>query len=699
MVRFGPRVLIGALLFADHVGAAAPANVTLEQLLSVPFPTGLVASPAGGRVAWVFNARGQRTIWVAEPPDYKGRQVTSATSDDGQDITGLAWTPDGQGLVYVRGNVAHDKETLNPRSTPQVARQAVWFVAAAGGKSRKLGEGQSPAVSPKGDRVAFLRDGQVWAAALAGSTPAEVLFHTRGQVRQHRWSPDGAALAFVSDRGSHSFVGVYRGADQGLRWLDPSVDRDSDPVWSPDGKRIAFLRIAATRELFTFGPQPRAAEPWSIRVADVADGNGQQAWKADPGVGSAFRAVEAANQLIWTADDRVVFPWERDGWTHLYAVPAAGGAAKRLTPGPGEVETVSLSFDRQRVFFSSNQGDIDRRHLWEVTPAGGAPKQLTRGAGIEWAAVATSDGKAVACFRSDARRPARPAVLVPDAGPRDLVEIGADFPAAALVEPQPVTITAADGRPAPGQLFLPPDLRPGQRRPAVLYTHGGSRRQMLLGWHMMAGYSNHYALNQYLALRGFVVLSLNYRSGTGYGLDFREAPAYGAHGASEFHDLVGAGLYLRNRPDVDPERVGLWGASYGGYLTALGLARAPHLFAAGVDIHGVYDWNVIIRNFEPTYDPLVERALARRAFASSPVASVTQWRAPVLVIHGDHDPEVPFAESVRLVEDLRRQKVDVEQLVLPDEAHGFLTHEAWLRSLRATADFLERRLGAKGAKP
>jgi dipeptidyl aminopeptidase/acylaminoacyl peptidase len=369
-----------------------------------------------------------------------------------------------------------------------------------------------------------------------------------------------------------------------------------------------------------------------------------------------------------------------------------------LTPGHFEVESVSLSSDRSRLTFSSNKDDIDRRHLWAVGVHGENFVSLTPGTGIEWSPVPTADGKALAFLRSDARRPARPAILI-GAGPvRDLTEAPADFPADALVQPTAVTITAADGHKAPAQLFLPPGLKPNERRPAVLYTHGGSRRQMLLGWHMMDGYSNHYALNQYLALRGFVVLSLNYRSGIGYGLDFREAPGYGAHGASELNDLIGAGRYLRQRPDVDPERVGLWGGSYGGYLTALGLSRAPDLFAAGVDIHGVYDWNVVIRNFEPGYDPLVQRDTARLAFASSPASSVKTWRAPVLVIHGDHDPDVPFQESVRLVEDLRKQKVDVEQLVFPGEAHGFLTHEAWLRCLQATADYLERRLATKDVR-
>lgn len=693
-LHFLPALSLG-LLLPPSVGAAPPEGVTLERLLGSPFPTSMISAPAGGRVAWVFNDRGRRNIWIAEPPDYKGRRLTTYTEDDGQELTGLAWAPDGGSLCYVRGNGSHGGETLNPHSTPQVAEQTVWIVPTKEGAPRRLGAGHSPTVSPRGDRVVFLRKNQVWAASLDGHGPAEQLFQTRGQVRQLRWSPDGSALAFVSDRGDHRFVGIYRGTEKDLLWLDPSVDCDGDPAWSLDGKQVAFLRIPASRELVhSFGPQP-TAEPWSIRVASIADGKGRQVWKARPGAGSAFRGVEANNQLFWCAEDHLVFPWEVDGWTHLHSVPLRGGPATLLTPGKFEVESVTLSSNRSRLVFSSNQDDIDRRHLWSVSVRDGKPAALTSGAGIEWSPVVTSDEKAITFLRSDARRPGWPAIKVGDAAPRDLVERPTEFPADSLVEPKPVTITAADGQKAPAQLFLPPDLKPGERRPAILYTHGGSRRQMLLGWHMMDGYSHHYAMHQYLALRGFVVLSLNYRSGIGYGREFREAPAYGAQGASEFNDLVGAGLYLKARPDVDPNRIGLWGGSYGGYLTALGLARASNLFAAGVDIHGVYDWNVVIRNFEPTYDPLVQRKMAQLAYESSPIASVKTWRSPVLVIHGDHDPQVPFQESVRLVEDLRKQKVDVEQLVFPDEAHGFLKHETWLRCLQATADYLERRLSEK----
>ena len=182
-------------------------------------------------------------------------------------------------------------------------------------------------------------------------------------------------------------------------------------------------------------------------------------------------------------------------------------------------------------------------------------------------------------------------------------------------------------------------------------------------------YNNAYAMNQYLANQGYVVLSINYRSGIGYGLNFREATNYGASGGSEFNDVEGAGLYLRGRADVDPGRIGLWGGSYGGYLTAMGLARASDLFKAGVDFHGVHDWNALRGSATAPAGTLAAEAAredaAHLAFESSPMASIKTWRSPVLLIHGDDDRNVPFHQTVALVEALRKQGVEFRGAHLP----------------------------------
>jgi dipeptidyl aminopeptidase/acylaminoacyl peptidase len=662
---------------------------TLEQALSAPFPTELTASPARAKLAWVFNEGGARNVWIAEAPEYRGRRLTSYRQDDGEEILELRWSPDARFLVFTRGEGANRQgEYPNPTSDPKGTQQSVWVVAAgqgAAGGAREIGEGHDAAAAR--DRVYYVRKGQIWSAPLEGEGKPAQLIHARGDAESLRLSPDGARLAFVSARGDHSFIGIYDIAGGALRYLDPTVDRDMEPAWAPDSRRVAFVRLAAAHR--EWGPH-RTAQPWSIRVADAATGQGREIWKAETGRGSVFRTLGSADNLAWGNGDRVVFPWERDGWLHLYAVAAEGGKGALLTPGEFEVEHVAAAPGGREVVFSSNQNDIDRRHIWRVAVSGGAPAAVTSGRGIECAPVVAGDG-AVAFLRSDAQLPLRPALRPAGAGEiRDLApeSLPVEFPKSAMVEPQQVIFPSTDGLQIHGQLFAPKAAGAG-RAPAVIFFHGGSRRQMLLGWHYMYYYSNAYALNQYLAGRGYVVLSINYRSGIGYGLDFREAIDYGATGASEFNDVLAAGLYLRGHADVDPARIGLWGGSYGGYLTAMGLARASGQFAAGVDFHGVHDWSRELDN--------LTAEAARRAFESSPQAYVKDWRSPVLLIHGDDDRNVKFSQTVDLVQALRRQGVDFEELIFPDEIHDFLMHGHWVEAYRRAVDFFDRKLKNRAA--
>jgi dipeptidyl aminopeptidase/acylaminoacyl peptidase len=509
---------IALVLLAPSARAVEP-PFTLEQVLSSAFPSELVAAPAGGRVAWVLNARGARNVWVAEPPEYRGRQVTAFAGDEGLGIAQLAWTPDAKAVVFTRGGDLDSFAAVpNAANAAELPKQAVW-VATLGEEPRQLVEGHTPAVSPRGDGVAYVSGSEIWWARFDGAPRPVRIVQTKGGVHTLRWSPDGSRLAFVVGRGTHGYVGVYTLATKGLVFLDPSVDRDAEPAWSPDGSRIAFMRFPTGGVDFVFVPR-REGHPWSIRVADATTGEGREVWRADAGRGSVFRNVVADSQLVWSADDRLVFPWEKDGWTHLYSIPSAGGAALLLTPGAFEVEHVSVGPGRRDLLFSSNQGDAERRHVWRVAAAGGAPVAVTSGTGIEWAPAATSDGRAVAYLASDARRPARAVVKVGSEAPRELAPeaIPAGFPAAALVEPQPVVYAAADGAPIRAQLFATPTRAGEPRRPAVVFVHGGSRRQMLLGWHYSDYYHKAYALNQYLASRGYVVLAINFRSGIGYGM-------------------------------------------------------------------------------------------------------------------------------------------------------------------------------------
>jgi len=693
--------LSGTLLLLT-TATAHPAGFTLAQILSAPFASDIVAAPAGRAVAWVSDARGKRNLWLATAPAAEGRfesrPLTHYSADDGLEISDIAFVPHQEELLYALGGDSEypDKPAPNPAQIAAGIEQQVYLVDFRGHVPRKLGNGHGPVASPDGEHVLFLHSGKVFSVAPRKRQKPEQLFKTRGVVDALRFSPDGRQLAFVCTRIDHSFIGVYTFADRSLRWIDASFSFDIEPRWSPDGTRIAFLRVPSTHDEVGLIAH-RTGFPWSIRVATLSDDRVSEIYRAPDGAGSVFHALSSDQQLIWAGADQLVFPAENDGWLHFYTVPARGGAARLLTPGPFEIEYASASADGSRIVYAANAGDIDRRHLWRLETSDGRLEQLTRGTGIETKPAVLADGT-IAFLRADARITAHAALLTPSASVLDLWAEGVprDFPVAAQVEPRPVDLPQRAGVSAHGVLFVPEAENASARHPAVVFMHGGPVRQMLPGWHYMDYYSNAYAFNQYLASRGYLVLALNYRSGIGYGLDFREADGIGAAGASEYNDLLAAADFLRGRPDVDPARIGLWGGSYGGYMTALGLARNSDIFRAGVDLHGVHDWHhwtlATTRDNLPLYPLDASPAVLANALAASPISAVASWRSPVLLVHGDDDHNVAFSESVRLAEALRDHGVEYQELVLPDEIHGFLRQASWLRVYGAAADFLDAKL-------
>ena len=675
--------LSGALVLFPLVSLASNQTFTLESIMKSPFPSSLVASPRGDRVAWVSNDQGKRNVWVADGPDYTARKITAYSEDDGLEISGLAFSADGELVFFVRGgNINSQGEYPNPSSNPRGTSQEVWAL--------RIGEGANPVPSPAGGRMVFILRGQIQLAEAKDNFKPHPLFKARGTCRDLVWSPDGTTLAFVSTRQGHSFIGIYDLAKAALRWVAPSVDEDSNPVFSPDGKKVAYFRFPGRTDSSFF----REGSSFEVMVADLATGEARGVWKC-PDESGGFAQYYPSHPLRWADGGRLLFYSEHEGWMRIYSLPAEGGELVALTPGGSEAEDSALSPDGKRLVFSSNADDIDRRHLWIVPTAGGEPKILTPGTGIEWAPVWSSGGHDIIFLGSTALQPAAPAVLrIADGRRRPVAAppIPDDFPAD-LVVPQPVIFKAGDGLEIHGQLFLPRDIQAGDKRPAVIFMHGGPIRQMLLGWHMRSYYHNAYAFNQFLANRGYVVLSVNYRLGIGQGRAFRTASNGGYKGASEYQDIVAAAKFLQALPTVDPQRIGLWGGSYGGYLTALGLARDSELFAAGVDLHGVHDWVLDWRS-EDRFWGLREEEMRRTAFDSSPVADVRFWTSPVLMVHGDDDRNVEFLQTIDMVQRLRREgKAHVETLVFPDEVHSFLLHRRWLEAFSAASDFFDRFLG------
>ncbi|QNA83210.1 S9 family peptidase [Sphingomonas sp. So64.6b] len=672
------RLIACAVAFALTSASTKPDDLAVA--LALPVAGDLTGARDATRFAWVENEAGVRNVWIADRGK-PARQVTAFAGDDGQQLYDVALNGDGTGIAFVRGGDEEfpDGSIPNTNAATTLPKQLVFVGNADGAAPVAVGEGHSPVFTPDGTRVAYTRKGAIW---LWDGTKPRQLASVAGQVSRLQWSPDGTRLLFVDDRDDHSFVGLLDIAGTSIRYLDPSFGSSVEPVFSPDGKQVAFIHNVDPPA----GAAAQSGPYWSLRVADAASGVSRVVWSAPAGEGARFYGTRSRN-LFWGADGQLVFPWERNGWVHPFAIDAAkGGEPRDLTPGAFEVQSFLLGRDGRSLIYAANAGDIDRRHIWRVPLSGGAPIRVTQGSGIE--SFPTLGGDTLAAIATDTTHPAHPVL----AG-RTLTPLGKRVEAHGFVTPEPVLFKAADGVEVHAQLFR---ARGPGKHSALIFAHGGPRRQMLLGFHPSGYYSNAYILNQHFAAQGYDVLAVNYRSGTGYGSAFRNAADTGRGGASEYRDILAAGRWLAAQPHVDPARIGIWGGSWGGYLTALALARNSDLFAAGVDFHGVH---TMLRSGENNLSPDAQAAARQLQWSSSPMGAIDQWRSPVLVIHGDDDKNVDFAQSVLLVRELTARRIPFRSLTFPDERHAFQRYANWLASYRATDAFLAQTLMRKESLP
>lgn len=664
---------------------------TMADALAAPFIHPPVPSADGHVIAYIAREGRDRNIYRLRLGE-SARRWVNHPNDDGRDLKELAVSHTGAAIAYVRGD-SHNRQgdAPNPNSLPDLPQQQVWLMADSDPAPRLLAAGHSPLFTPDSRWLLWQAQGN-WRAVSLGwqkgrlVSVGEPLEFLTGERDGLRFSPDGRKVAYL--RGDS--IEVLDLATRIAVAIPRDTQVDSGPVWSPDSKRLVYRRESADSPGLTrndcgvyryCGPMV-SAQPWSLWVVDVANLQPRQIWQAEPGIGSVYYGLDQAlspgqfgDQLFWSTDNRIGFVWERDGWRHLYAVSADGGKATLLTPGDGEVETATLSLDRKTLIYATNIGDLGRRHLFSVGFDGSPPQRLTSGDSSQWSPTTLFDGRLAyidAGWAEAARVRIRTAAGVTSSV--SLPEVPASFPKTQLVRPELVEFSAADGQPAFGQLFVPTQ----STGCAIVYAHGGIRRQMLPGLHYKEVYQHLYLMNQYLASRGCVVLSVAYRSSLMRGQAYRNAPGWGFSANSELQDFLGAATFLKARKDVGAERgVGIYGLSWGGYVTALALAKHSDVFTVGFDMAGVHT----------ATDSLGQ--------AHSAVAHVEHWKSPVYLVHGDDDLNVDINESIELARNLQRTRPDVlvKQRLVPGHTHDLnQSHEQLVDIYTEGSDFLLQHL-------
>jgi dipeptidyl aminopeptidase/acylaminoacyl peptidase len=712
---------------------SAQAKPTVAQFLSPAYPSTLVTAKKTDRIAWVAYEKGMRNVYTATAPDFTPVRLTSFLKDDGIEINTLSLSDDGSTALFVRGTGPNRQGWVaNPASDPDGGTFATWAVRTSGGPAWRVAEGGGFTLSPDGRYAIAARNNQIYRVSVSNGGPKTAMdtggvpfIKVWGSNGSPQWSPDGSKIAFVSLRMNHSLIGIYDGKTRTVEYIDPSFDCDGTPMWLPDGKRLLFSR----RPGVPFGRQTQQGNgslgfpPGTAAPATPVAGRGNADLEAGcggggrggggggggGGRGAAGRGGAAANPLqsspglysttfsgghtqslmvadvttkkareVWhnqskdplfaniggmrLAGDHIVFPVQvpRDEWDRFYSIDVSvegNPAPVRLTTNDGLIEDSAISRDGQTFLYQTNATDIERRHIWSVPVAGGTPRQITVGRDAETDPTPLASGKFLA------------------------------YLSYGVAQPPSVTVVSREGG-AARVIFptLPKDLKPGERRPALVFVHGGPPRQMLPLYHYMQAYTWMYAFNQYLADQGYVVISINFRMGIGYGRSFTNAPGTMTNGNAEYQDVVAGAKYLQSRPDVDSTRIGIYGQSYGGLLTAQALARNSDIFVAGADLAGLHQ-----------YVPTISDSSV--AYKSSPIGAIDGWKSPVFLWQGDDDRNLDASQTIGLIPLLRARNIYFELLVVPDDMHEAALHRRVLEMYERTADFLHRIVWEKRPPP
>jgi len=547
-----------------------------------------------------------------------------------------------------------------------------------------------PRLSPDGKYIAYISGGHIWDVAVDGGAPTELTHHSkgagdpRGATDAHPvWNPNGKWILY--DTGTKGYNELYVVSEDGKvnNWIaateiyhgadviatNVAADRgdavasdrfDARPAWSPDGTRISYTE--RSREFFS----------GKLKILPFDQNAGNAAGPAldlyiaknDPGGAWAINTDE------WSPDSSTLaVVLQETGWDKIWLIPSKGGKPKELTFGNGEDEEPIYSPDGKWIAFESNSGIAEERHIWVIPSAGGEPHRLSsfdgQEAGLRW----STDSQSIQ-FTHTTVLGASGTYVASIAGKSEPRLIGQLRPSRYQglgIVPEVVHFKSKDGLEIAGILYKPAGYRAGTRYPTVILPHGGPEGQVTLGVS---------AWSIFLADQGYVVLEPNFRGSTGYGERFRNANVEDS-GGGEIDDIAASVKYLVDVGLTDPKHVGISGGSHGGTVVANAVAKLPDTFAVGIEKFGVVDRALFLRytnrNSEIRWEtkmggpPTLKPAVYRKA---NVLPDVAQIKAPLLILHGEEDPQVPPQESQEFAAALKQAGKTFTYITYPNEGHG-----------------------------
>lgn len=660
----------------------------VDDFLDIKTPSSVAWSPDGKHIAYQASGPKGSDIYLYSLKKGTSKKLVSGVpyydylraSTDAE----FLWTLDGKHIIYTTG-------------------QEYYTISLEGGEPQLLISGlllgKMLRLSPDQKNVSFIRNGDIWVQPVAKGTPKRItqsqgLLTEEGQrfsrlYQGLQWSPDGSKIAFLSPTENSYKIGMAPIEGGETAWLLPDEDIGSSVtvVWSPDSQKIAVSRL--------YNDYKRK----ELEVYSISEDKVYKIWKdtddkfVNYGNTPSFR-------VIWSHDSsRISFLSNRDGWMHLYVANAEGKDTRQLTKGDYEVFIYFWPVNKKEIFLISNKGNLHQRMIWSIPSNGGQIRQVIKRDGIclGWGCATPSlspDGKYLAYTFSGPNEP--PGLWLSsisgNAGSKSLyVSLPKKLRNKIETHMESASFKSSDGLVIPAVLLCAKNLSRKEKHPALVFMYGGWGQNALLGrWGL--GFKS--ILFNYLAHKGYVILFIDPRGSEGYGNDFVKA-GYLEGGGKQVDDLVAGANYLSSLGYVDPEGIGIYGHSTGGFLSVQTMVQAPGVFAAGITQAGVYDWEiwkystyVYIRYGHPDKEPSLYRE-------RTPVYHVDKLKGPLLVLKGTKDYNEPMSDSYNFVNALIKADKEFEFMVYPDEPHGWVKPETKRDFIKRVERFLDEYLRPK----